>query len=205
MCQKNSMKSVYTSLTRCDVGKSCSRVWKARLLEKSNFFMWLVEQKAIVSKENMIKRNWVGGPRCYFCRLPKTCDHLLFECPIARVVWGVMATCFHQVTMPLNYDQFWAWVTNALPRGESFHMLGLAAISWTIWKARNMACFEKKLIKHPIEIIFSVCTFIQYWAGLYPEEAHRLIRDGVDLMMKTAIKLIGNKRTRQGLPAIQGG
>jgi hypothetical protein len=50
-----------------------------------------------------------------------------------------------------------------------------------------------------------VCTFIQYWAGLYPEEAHRLIRDGVDLMMKTAIKLIGNKRTRQGLPAIQGG
>jgi hypothetical protein len=60
MCQKNSVKSVYTSLTRCDVGKSCSRVWKARLLEKSNFFMWLVEQKAIVSKENMIKRNWVG-------------------------------------------------------------------------------------------------------------------------------------------------
>jgi hypothetical protein len=117
---------------------------------------------------------------------------------------GVMATCFHQATRPLSYDQFWVWVTSALPGGEGFHMLGLAAISWAIWKARNRACFEKKLIKHPIEIIFSACTFMQYWAGLYPEEAQRLIRDGVDLMMTTAIKLIESKRTRQGLPAIQG-
>jgi hypothetical protein len=77
-----------------------------------------------------------------------------------RVVWGVMTTCFHQTTRPLNYDQFWVWVTSSLPGGESFHMLGLAAISWEIWKARNRVCFEKKLIKHPIEIIFSTYAFM---------------------------------------------
>jgi hypothetical protein len=43
----------------------------------------------------MIKRNWVGDPGCYFCGLLETCDHLLFDCPIAKVVWVVMATCFH--------------------------------------------------------------------------------------------------------------
>jgi hypothetical protein len=88
MSKKISVKSVYTSLTRNEVGKSYSRVWKARLPEKIKIFMWLVEQKAILTKENMIKRNRVGDPRCYFCGLPETCDHLLFECPIARVVWG---------------------------------------------------------------------------------------------------------------------
>jgi hypothetical protein len=58
--EKISLESVYTSLTRNDIGKSYSRVWKVRLPEKIKIFMWLVEQKVILTKENMIKRNWVG-------------------------------------------------------------------------------------------------------------------------------------------------
>jgi hypothetical protein len=113
--------------------------------------------------------------------------------------------CLHQRTRPKHYEQFWPWVAVALPGGEKFHMLGLAAICWAIWKARNRACFEKKLIKNPIEIIFSACALMHYWAGLYPEETQRLIKEGVDLMMKTAIKLIGSKERPHGVPALQGG
>jgi hypothetical protein len=113
--------------------------------------------------------------------------------------------CFHQRTRPEHYEQFWPSVAVALPGGEKFHMLGLAAICWAIWKARNRACFEKKLIKNPIEIIFSACALMHYWAGLYPEETQRLIKKGVDLMMKTTIKLIGSKEQPQGVPALQGG
>jgi hypothetical protein len=60
MLKKISLESVYTSLTRNDIGKSYSRVWKVRLPEKIKIFMWLVEQKVFLTKENMIKRNWVG-------------------------------------------------------------------------------------------------------------------------------------------------
>jgi hypothetical protein len=45
------------------------------------------------------------------------------------------------------------------------NMVELAAI----WKARNMVCFEEKLIKNPIEIFFFACAFIRYWRGLYPK------------------------------------
>jgi hypothetical protein len=48
--------------------------------------MWLLEQKAILTKDNMIKRNWQGDPGYYFCGAPKNYDHLIFSCPIVKVV-----------------------------------------------------------------------------------------------------------------------
>jgi hypothetical protein len=108
--------------------------------------MWLVEQRAILTKDNMKKRNWKGDTD-YFCGQFETTNHLLFECRIA-VVWGVIALCFHQKNMPSNYDQFWMWVAKALPGGSEVYMLGLAAVCWAIWKTRNEMCFEKKRINN---------------------------------------------------------
>jgi hypothetical protein len=44
----------------------------------------------------MARRNWQGPQDCYFCGDPETNDHLLFQCPIAKVIWGVVVMCFHQ-------------------------------------------------------------------------------------------------------------
>jgi hypothetical protein len=94
----------------------------------------------------MIKRKWQGAPGCYFCGAPEDCDHLMFSCPIAKVVWGVIASCFHQSQRPSCYEQYWVWIEKALPGGESVYMLGLTAICWAIWKKRNDVCFEKKTL-----------------------------------------------------------
>jgi hypothetical protein len=109
-----------------------ANLYKARLPEKIKIFIWLLEQKAILTKDNMIKRKWQGAPDCYFCGEPEDCDHLMFLCPIARVVWGVIAICFHQKTRPVSYDQFWLWIERALPKGGSVYILGLASICWAI-------------------------------------------------------------------------
>jgi hypothetical protein len=152
--KKFSVKSVYNVLTCDDHGISYRRVWKAKIPEKIKIFMWLVEQKAILTKDSMIRRNWNGDPGCYFCGCLETTDHLLFECPVAKVVWGVIALCFQQNNMPSNYEQFWAWIPKALPGGDHVYMIGLSAICWATWKARNVACFEKKMLKSPFDIIF---------------------------------------------------
>jgi hypothetical protein len=34
-------------------------IWKAKIPEKVKIFMWLVFQRAIITKENMIRRNWL--------------------------------------------------------------------------------------------------------------------------------------------------
>jgi hypothetical protein len=94
--------------------------------------MWLTEEKAILTKDNMSRRNWKGDPSCYICGAPESCDHLMFTCPIAKVIWGIIAVCFHQKTRPSNYEQFWIWISNALLGGEALHMLGLAVVCWAI-------------------------------------------------------------------------
>jgi hypothetical protein len=43
-----------------------------------------------------------------------------FEYPITKVVWCVVVICFHQSTRPANYDQFWTWITKALPGGDTY-------------------------------------------------------------------------------------
>jgi hypothetical protein len=68
--------------------------------------MWLVEQGAILTKDNMLRRNWHGDPRCYFCKLPKNMDHLFFECPVAKVVWRMVAICLAQDNRSTTYRQF---------------------------------------------------------------------------------------------------
>jgi hypothetical protein len=191
-CKIFNVKSVYERLTQRDEGQTFKRVWKAKLLAKIKTFMWLVEQKAILTKDNMIKRQWQGDPSCYFCSAPKTMDHLFFGCPIAKVVWGVLAICFQQNTRPSTYEQFWSWINMALLEGLQFHMLGLAAVCWACWKLRNRACFDKIILKNSNEILLYACAFMKYWAGLYPEDTQQLISSGVAVMMKTAMHLLGN-------------
>jgi hypothetical protein len=75
-------------------------------------------------------------------------------------------------------------------------MLGLAAVCWVIWKTRNAVCFGKKIFRNPLEILCSACAYMRYWACLYPELAKEVIEEGVDVMLKTTIKLVGRKKAR---------
>jgi hypothetical protein len=89
-----------------------------------------------------------------FCGDFESVDHLLFTCPIAKVVWGIIAICFNQQTRPSSCDQFWIWIDKVLPAGEKVAMLGVASICWANRKFRNRACFQKKNIKSPDDILF---------------------------------------------------
>jgi hypothetical protein len=62
----------------------------------------------------------------------------MFSCPVSRVVWGVIAICFHQKTRPASYDQFWGWIERALTGGDLVYTFGLAAY-----------VLKKKVFKNP--------------------------------------------------------
>jgi hypothetical protein len=64
-----------------------------------------------------VRKNWHGDPTCYFCNYPETIDHLFFECPVSKVTWGVAASCFSRNDRPSTYNQYWAWISKALPGG----------------------------------------------------------------------------------------
>jgi hypothetical protein len=51
----------------------------------------------------------------------------------------------------------------------------LIAICCTIWKLRNRACFDKKIINSPVETICFACVFIKYWTGLHPNSNQEML------------------------------
>lgn len=149
---------------------------------------------AILTKDNLIKRKWKGDPVCYFCSNPESIQHLFFQCPVAKTIWAVVAKCFGADIVPRNLNQCWRWCDQWLPFGKKFHVCGVAAIFWAIWKARNKACFDKVVIKSPLDIIYHACALMTYWAGLYGEMDREQLVEGINTMLKIAEKILKRKR-----------
>jgi hypothetical protein len=164
--------------------KRCFKhIWKSRLPYKIKIFTWLLENKVILTKDNIVRKNWPGTPTCSFCSQTESVDHLFFQCPIAKVSWRSIALCLGAHDLPNNVASYSGWINKHLPGGGTVHHFIFAAIIWAIWKCRNRACFDSKLIEHPTEIIHHACSFMSYWTGLYPPERQGKILEGVKALL----------------------
>lgn len=97
-----------------------------------------------------------------FCDYVETIPHLFFQCPVARVVWSIVAKCFGMNNSPSNLNQCWSWCEQWFPFGKKYHPWGIAAICWAIWKCLNRACFETTMLKSPFEIICHANTLMTF-------------------------------------------
>ena len=169
-----------------DSGPYHKKIWKGKVLAKIKIFLWLIMNNAILTKDNLLKRRWVGDPTCYFCDQSENLSHLFFKCSTAKAVWAIGAKCIGANNVPRSLGQCWLWCEKWLPFGKQFHTLGIAAICWAIWKTRNKACFEGKLLKNPASIICYACVLMDYWAGLFMEIDKEALIAGANTMLQIA-------------------
>lgn len=175
---KYSTKSMYKWLEKPLYGCNYRWIWEAKLPLKIQIFLWQMAQDAVLTRAVMKRKKWPGNPVCSFCNNVETASHLFFTCPVARVAWRAVGVVLGTDLCPNNTWQFYVWCNMFLPNGARFYTVGLAAVTWAIWLARNKATFEKQLIKSPSEIVFSACSFLLYWAGLQPVEEAARLRQG---------------------------
>jgi anaerobic selenocysteine-containing dehydrogenase len=76
---KFTVKSVYNALTEGESGSYLKQIWRGKIPPKIKFFMWLMSNGAVLTKDNMLRRNWVGDPECYFCDNNESIEHLFFK------------------------------------------------------------------------------------------------------------------------------
>jgi hypothetical protein len=101
-----SSKSMYIHLTSMDVGQKFSHIWKAKIPYKIKIFCWLVEKGAILIRDNLTRWNWTSDLTCSFCHEPEYIKHLFFQCPVAKVIWGIVGLCLGVTNIPRDISQY---------------------------------------------------------------------------------------------------
>jgi hypothetical protein len=182
-----SVKSMYNHLFSGDPDDPNTKLWKAKIPLKIKIFLWLIQQNAILTKDNLSKRNWTGDLRCYFCNENENIEHLFFSCSVARYIWSLISYTVKATCRPASFSQFWEWVLRYMPANNKIHVAGLTAVCWAIWKTRNAVCFEEKSVKSPTEIVCLASSFIMYWAGLHQEGERLDLEAGAEALKATAL------------------
>lgn len=68
-----------------------------------------------------------------------------------------------------GHASFWFLLVYSFPyahRKRKLIAVGIAALCWTIWRTRNEACFQGNYPKDPANLVFLMCYWLKYWAGL---------------------------------------
>uniref|UniRef100_A0A8I6YJL7 Reverse transcriptase zinc-binding domain-containing protein n=1 Tax=Hordeum vulgare subsp. vulgare TaxID=112509 RepID=A0A8I6YJL7_HORVV len=141
-------------------------------------------------RDNMKKRQWQGDSKCSFCDEPESAQHLFFGCSVAKVVWRIVGAVFGTNYIPKSIWQVYSWLYAFLPGLCDIYNVGLAAVCWSIWLARNRATFEKKWINTPFEIVFTTSAFIEYWAGLQKPVVAEMVKKGAKLLKENTSQML---------------
>ena len=80
------VKSMYIDVINSNSIPTSKYVWAVKIPLKIKVFMWFVHKQVILTKDNLIKRNWTGPTRCSFCDRDETIKHLFFDCLLAKVL-----------------------------------------------------------------------------------------------------------------------
>ena len=113
-----SVKSMYKHLFTTNEGDENKQLWKAKVPLKVKIFMWLTLQDSILTKDNLLKRKWKGSPACALCQDTESVNHLMFECPVIKYVWSLMAYILGAAVRPSSFSQYWIWINRYLPDGK---------------------------------------------------------------------------------------
>ena len=116
--------------------------------------------KKILTRENLIKRGFLGQYRCcFYHQVVESTAHILIECDFAQKVWAFVLRRQPYSFFPLNIEPvtlFKNWQSRypgALPSSHAWRKIWQAIpkfIWWKIWLARNDSIFNSKIPKPEI-------------------------------------------------------
>jgi hypothetical protein len=130
----NSLFSLmYQTLLDVDIIPHNSHLWKIRIPLKIKVFLWLLCREAILTKDNLVKRNWKGNDKCCFCSNYETTQHLFFDCPLAKFFWRIIEIIIG-LGQPNNIRNLYGgWVQTMNPKQRQLLFVGIGAMLWALW------------------------------------------------------------------------
>ena len=103
-------------------------------------------------------------------------------------MWNVVS-CALGVNCQFNSveDYFLVWLKQFPVKKKRIITVGVSAVLWSLWKARNRACFEHAWPSDPSVVLFNACYWIDHWSNLQVHEEAKLeLQQGAKLLEQVA-------------------
>lgn len=123
-------------------------IWQVQTIPKIQNFLWRALSNCLAVGSNMSRKRLTRFPECPRCGFrEETVNHVLFQCPFARLVWALspLAPLFYHVPTDSLYSNFASCLLMDSPEGREVHSQHAIWpwLIWRLWKARNEICFDK--------------------------------------------------------------
>jgi hypothetical protein len=85
-------------------------------------------------------------------------------------------------------------------------IVGVSVVLWSLWKARNMACFQKVWPNDPSVVLFCACYWIDFWSNLQVKEDVKLeLQRGAKLLEQVMFEVFKDRRRwAPWIPRLEG-
>lgn len=122
------------------------KLWSFKVAPKEKMCTWRALQNSLSTQNNIIFKGIDTNPLCFFCRKKaETVDHVLWECKVAKSVWGFFFPHLIEVFDFFREGEACSEKWDSLMKiPES--MYTATVIIWSIWTHRNSV---KNNLNHP--------------------------------------------------------
>jgi hypothetical protein len=122
------VKSMYEDLMNGHTTFLCKYLWRLKIPLKIKFFMWFLNSKVLLTKDNLAKRNWHGCTKYCFCDSMESVEHLFLYCPFARIVWRMIYFTYN-IPPPTNITNMFGNWLNGVDRNDKARIrIGVSAL-----------------------------------------------------------------------------
>jgi hypothetical protein len=113
-------------------------VWKLCTQPRVHFFLWLLSNNMLLTRDNLSKKRRLHDCSCLFCMEEESISHLFFDCVVARNAWKVLSAILGIEAGNIFESRAKLWLCN-----KKFAIANMftSAVCWGIWKLRNDLCF----------------------------------------------------------------
>ena len=183
------VKSYYEDLLNGHTRYLRKYLWKLKIPLKIKIFLWFLNRKELLTKDNLVKRRWIGCMKCVFCDADESAEHLFIKCTFARDIWRLVHFTFNIYPPHSITNMFGSWLNGIDKASKARIRIGVAAILWAIWNCRNDIVFNKTTSTHYLQVIHKACFWIHSWSLLLPADQRGLMDVGCTRLL-TVVRAI---------------
>jgi hypothetical protein len=150
--------------------------WKIKRLLKIKIFGWYLRRWIILTKDNLVKHNWLRSSQCVFSHHNETIKNLFIKCSFVRSIWSCIQVASDMYPPTSVANSFGKWIHGIDHRFRTLIKVGALDVIWSLWLCRN----DKKNYDENyslLQVIYRCTAILRSWCALQRVENRDLFME----------------------------